>query len=184
MRKLFFGLAVIVLASCSSRIGESLNTTPNAGPCPSTGSLYNASRIVVMEGDQQLYSNIAYTGEIVDVRMFCRYVEDNPVRAELEIDFAFGQGDKGVSNTNDYTYWVAVTRRNGKVLAKERFAVQADFSDGSVTGASELIQELIIPRLDSSVSAANFEVIVGFELTEEQLEFNKQGRRFRLQSGE
>ena len=39
---------------------------------------------------------------------------------------------------------------------------------------------LVIPRADDSISGVNFEVIVGFELTPQQLEFNRSGNRFRL----
>ncbi len=184
MRNSFLGLAVFALAACSTPFAESLDTRPNAGPCPPAGSLYDASRVVVLDGNGVTYNNIEYTGEIVDVRLFCRYVEDNPVRAEVEVDFAFGKGPLGTANTRDYEYWIAVIRRNGKVLDKQSFTVRADFSNGPVTGASDLVQRIVIPRADSSVSAANFEIIVGFELTEAQMKFNKEGRRFRLNAGE
>ncbi len=179
-------MATILLAACSgnSILRDSFDARVNAGACPPAGSIYNASRIVVLEGDDITFNSIAYTGEMVDVRLFCRYANDDPVRAEIEIDFAFGKGPLGTAASRDYAYWVAVTRRSGKVLNKEWFTVRADFSDGPVTGNSELIQNIIIPRADDSVSAANFEVLVGFELTEEQLQFNKDGRRFRLNAGQ
>ena len=177
---------VVLLAACStgSILGDSLDSRVNVGECPPAGSIYNASRIVELDGEGMNYPDIAYTGEIVDVRLFCRYASDNPVRAEVEIDFAFGQGPKAEGDSHDYTYWVAVTRRSGKVLNKERFTVRADFSKGPVTGKSELVQQIIIPRADESVSAANFEILIGFELTDEQLQFNKEGRRFRLNAGQ
>ncbi len=186
MRIFFLLAATGMLAACStgSLLGDAFDARVNAGACPPAGSIYNASRIVEMNGEGLIYTNIEYTGEIVDVRLFCRYADDNPVRAEVEIDFAFGKGPQGTEMIHDYTYWVAVTRRSGKVLNKERFVVRADFSEGPVTSASELVQKIIIPRADDSVSAANFEVLVGFDLTDEQLQFNKEGRRFRLNAGQ
>jgi len=186
MRIFVLMTAMVFLAACSSRggLGGAFDTRVNSGACPPAGSIYNASRIVEIDGDTPTYGNIAYSGEIVDVRLFCRYADGNPVRAEVEIDFAFGKGAKGTENQRDFTYWIAVTRRSGKVLNKEHFVVRADFSDGPVTGASELIQQITIPRADDTVSAANFEVLIGFELTEEQVQFNKDGRRFRLNAGQ
>lgn len=175
--------AMLLLGACGSSVRDALDTRQNAGPCPPAGSLYTASRIVDLTGEDVTYSQIKYTGEITDVRLFCRYVGEDPVEAELELDFAFGKGPAATSDTNDYVYWIAVTRRNGKVLNKERFSVQADFNGGTVTGATEIIQDIIIPRADESVSAANFEIVVGFELTEEQATFNREGRRFRLNAG-
>jgi len=146
--------------------------------------MYQASRLVEFEGEESLFPNVRYTGEIVDVRLYCRYAGTDPVRAEVEIDFAFGQGPAATSDQNDYRYWVAVTRRSGKVLNKEYFTVRADFSDGPVTGETEILQRILIPRADDSVSAANFEVLIGFELTEDQLTYNREGRRFRLGAGQ
>ena len=186
MRILALSTILLALGACQSGsgIGNAFDTRQNAGTCPPAGSVYNASRIVEFNSDQQIFPNVEYTGEIVDVRLFCRYAGANPVRAEVEIDFAFGKGPAGTSNRHDYSYWVAVTRRSGKVLHKEHFTVQANFSDGPVIGETELLQQIIIPRADESVSAANFEILIGFDLTEDQLTYNKEGRRFRLNAGQ
>lgn len=186
MRILALSTILLALGACQSGsgLGNAFDSRLNAGTCPPAGSVYNASRIVEFNGDQKVFPNVEYTGEIVDVRLYCRYAGDNPVRAEVEIDFAFGKGPASDSNRHDYGYWVAVTRRSGKVLHKEYFTVQANFSDGPVAGETEILQQIIIPRADESVSAANFEVLIGFDLTEDQLTYNKEGRRFRLNAGE
>lgn len=187
MRKiaLVASAAMLALTACQSAtpFSDTFDARPNAGPCPPAASLYNASRVVKLDGSGMTFDNITYTGEMVDVRLFCRYADADPVRAEIEIDFAFGKGPRGVDTRHDYTYWVAVTRRSGKVLNKEFFTVTADFSDGAVTGETEVLQSIRIPRADDTISAANFEIVVGFDLTEEQIQFNKEGRRFRLDAG-
>ena len=186
MRIFALSTLILALAACQSgsSIGDAFDNRRNAGACPPAGAIYNAARVVQFEDETQVYSNVAYTGEIVGVRLFCRYASDNPVQAEVEIDFAFGKGPSGTANRQDYGYWVAVTRRSGKVLNKEYFTVQADFSEGPINGKTEVIQRIVIPRLDESVSAANFEVLIGFDLTDEQLTYNKEGRRFRLGAGQ
>lgn len=186
MRIFAFSAAILGLAACQSGsgIGDAFDTRQNAGTCPPAGAMYQTARIVEFDGGEQLFPNVQYTGEIVDVRLYCRYAGTDPVRAEVEIDFAFGKGPAATSNRKDYGYWVAVTRRSGKVLNKEFFTVQADFSDGPVTGRTEVLQRIIIPRNDESVSAANFEVLIGFDLTEAQLTYNQEGRRFRLGAGQ
>jgi len=171
----------LVLAGCSTRLAQQLDDTPNAGPCPVAGSIHDAARYVkFQDGDGQLYSNIEYTGEITNVRLYCRYFKETPLEAEIEVDFAFGKGPAATADTHGYRYFVAVTRRNGKVLAKEYFDTRAEFGRGLVTGKSEFVNRIMIPRADESISGVNFEVIVGFELTPEQLEFNRSGSRFRL----
>lgn len=175
-------LAATAVTGCrSSRIAQSLDSTPNAGPCPVVGSVYDAARYVKMaDGSGELYSDIEFTGEITDVRIFCRYTDDFPLDAEIEIDFAYGKGPAATADSHTYPYFVAVTRRNGKVLARETFATQAQFRGKTLASGSELVNRITIPRADGSISGVNFEIVVGFELTPEQLEFNRAGKRFRL----
>lgn len=181
IRLIAMGLAALTLAACNTPIAEQLDTRQNAGPCPPMGAIYDVARYVTFEENgEQLYSNIEFTGEIVDVRMFCRYVGDDPLIAEVEIDFAFGKGPASSSNSHTYPYFVTVIRRNGKVLNKERFAVDAEFGNAKIAGKTETISRVTIPRIDETISGANFEVLVGFDLSEEQLAFNRAGKRFRL----
>lgn len=178
-------MAVLMVTACGGGdLSDSFDTRRNVGACPPAGAIYNAARIVELQNNENNFNSITYTGEVVDVRMYCRYTAADPVDAEIEIDFAFGRGPLGAETVKDYTYWVAVARRSGKVLNKEYFTVRADFGDGDIVGASELIQNITIPRLDETISAANFEVLIGFDLTDEQLAYNKEGHRFRLNAGQ
>ena len=61
--------------------------------------------------------------------------------------------------------------------------MDANFAGGAIDGRKEVIQDIIIPRADETISGANFEVVVGFDLTDEQLAFNREGRRYRLDAG-
>lgn len=177
--------AALGLAACSTSggIGAALDDRQNAGPCPTVGALYDAGRIVKFADDTESYRDITYTGEIIGVRLLCRYVDDNPIIANVQVGFAFGKGPKATEDTHTYNYYVAVTRRNRRVLARETFTVEADFGRDQVDGATTAIEEIIIPRNDDSISGGNFEVLIGFELTDKQLQFNHDGKRFRLDAG-
>ncbi|MEL6324392.1 MAG: hypothetical protein AAGJ29_09600 [Pseudomonadota bacterium] len=176
--------ALASITACgSSGVVRALDDRPNAGPCPTAGAIYEAARIIEFSDERESFRNIAYSGEITGVRLFCRYVEDEPLLAEVEIDFAFGKGPKGESRTHEYPYFVAVTRRNSRVLNRQNFLVTADFRSGQIATAQELVNRVVIPRVDETISGANFEVLVGFDLTEQQLAFNQAGKRFRLDAG-
>ncbi|MEQ8300342.1 MAG: hypothetical protein RH945_07340 [Hyphomonas sp.] len=181
MRILVTLFAAALLVGCQSKIAETFDTRQNAGPCPPVGSVYDVSRYVEFAaGTDETYPNITYTGEVADVRMFCRYAGKDPLVAQMEIDFAFGKGEAARSDKHTYTYFVAVTRRNGKVLAKEYFNVEADFNGRKLDGRTESIAKIEIPRLDESIAGSNFEILVGFDLTPEQLAFNRAGKRYLL----
>ena len=186
MRILLPILALALLAGCNStkKLAETLDERQNAGACPAVGSIYDAARIVEFnDGSEDVYTNIRYTGEIIDVRSFCRYTGDNPLTANLEIEFAFGKGPAADASTHDFGYWVAVTRRNGKVLAKQHYTVSADFGTSKLDGTTEKIDKITIPRADESIAGTNFEILVGFDLTDKELEFNRAGKRFRMDAG-
>ncbi|MEM7767960.1 MAG: hypothetical protein AAF253_10800 [Pseudomonadota bacterium] len=172
--------ATLAIAACSSGVGEVFDTRQNAGPCPPAASIYDAARIVVLDGDGELFRNIRYTGEITGVRFQCRYADEDPIRGELEIDFAFGRGPAGEAETHTYPFFVTITRRDATVLARQEFDLTADFDGGSIDAITETLRDITIPRIDASISGANFEIIVGFVLTDAELQFNREGKRFRL----
>lgn len=154
----------------------------NVGPCPLMGVLYDNARIVDFNADgSQRYANIEYTGEMQGVRGLCRYVDEDPITMSIEVDMAFGRGPASTSNRQTYRYWVAVTRRGFGPIAKEYFDVDVRWNgDEAVVTRTEEIESIVIPRAGADTSGENFEVLVGFELTPEQLQFNRDGRRFRI----
>lgn len=159
------------------------NNEPNVGPCPFVRVLYDASRFVRLDGPE-LYSNIGFTGEITNVSATCRYVGAQPIAVELSMDFAFGKGPKATGDRVDAVYWVAVTRRDIAPLARERFPISATFPAGvSRTAVTDTIDRIVIPRANADISGSNFEILVGFELPPEQLAFNRDGKRFRVDAG-
>jgi len=79
---------------------------------------------------------------------------------------------------------VAVTRRGVAPIAKEYFDVEVEFNGSEqIVTRTERIEHIVIPRANAEVSGENFEILVGFELTPEELQFNRDGRRFRVDAG-
>ena len=86
--------------------------------------------------------------------------------------------------SKDYQYWVAVTDRNAEVLAKEYFTIHANFPAGADRVlVTDNVQGIRIPRADTNVSGSNFEVLVGFDVTPEMADFNRDGKRFHANAG-
>ncbi len=162
------------------------DNVPNSGPCPLMGVLYDSARLVEFQGDgRQRYGNVAFTGELQGVRGLCRYVGEDPIVMSIEIDMAFGRGPAASGDTRTYTYWVAVARRGAAPIEKQFYTVDVRFPNGQdVMVATQAIETIVIPRANADISGENFEILVGFELTPEQLAFNRDGRRFRVNAPE
>lgn len=157
----------------------------NVGPCPLIGVLYDNARLVDFAvPDSERYANIEFTGEMQGVRGLCRYVEADPITMRIDIDMAFGRGPAATSDRQTYRYWVAVTRRGIAPIEKAYFDVDVRFPRGeAVVRRTESIERIVIPRATPDLSGENFEILVGFELTPEQLQFNRDGKRFRIDAG-
>lgn len=156
----------------------------NAGPCPYVKVLYDAARYQEFKDNKVSSDAVQYTGEIEDLASGCEYTGTNPIHVVVDVLFELGRGPAAVGNGKDYTYWVAVTDRNNAVLDKEYFTLHANFPPGQdrVT-MTDQIAGIMIPRANAGVSGANFEVLVGFDVTPEMADFNRLGKRFRVNAG-
>ncbi|MDP8917190.1 MAG: Tat pathway signal sequence domain protein [Pseudomonadota bacterium] len=162
-----------------------LDREANAGPCPFVKVLYDAARYVEFAGASEAAGQVAYTGEIQGVEADCRYRGADPIRVEVDVLFALGRGPQAKEPGKQYRWWVAVTERNRAVLAKEYFALNAEFDPGQDRVAMrERLGEIVIPRASQTVSGNNFEILVGFDVTPAQAAFNRDGKRFRMTAGQ
>jgi hypothetical protein len=153
----------------------------NAGPCPFVKVLYDAARYVEFEGQREASASVGYTGEIEGISAGCSYQDDEPITVSMNVGFAFGRGPQADGSEKVYDYWVAVTRRNQEVLAKEHFRVPVRFAPGQDRVVlNETLEGIVIPRASLTTSGSNFEILVGFEVTPEMAAFNRDGKRFRV----
>ena len=156
----------------------------NAGPCPYVKVLYDAGRYVEFKDGREASGSVAYTGEIQGISAGCQYKDDEPIKVAMEVLFELGRGPQAESSTKNYRYWVAVTKRNDAVIAKEYFDLPVTFAAGQDRlYAREKIGQVTIPRATQTTSGANFEILVGFDVTPEMAAFNRDGKRFRLNAG-
>ena len=66
-------------------------------------------------------------------------------------------------------------------MAKEYFLdLPVTFKPGEDTvHVDTQVANIMIPRADITVSGSNFEVLVGFDVTPQMADFNRQGKHFR-----
>ena len=153
----------------------------NAGPCPYVKVLYDASRYVELKDNKEQSASVGWTGEIQNLNSDCRYKSAEPISVKMNINFALGKGPQAQGSSHTYRYWVAVTGLGNTILAKEYFDLPVRFEAGQDRAAvSQLIDTIQIPRADRTVTGSNFEVLVGFDITPEMADFNRDGKRFRV----
>ena len=161
-----------------------LRALRNAGPCPFVKTLYDAARYVEFKDHREASAAVAYSGEIQGVSAGCQYKDDQPIHVSMELLFEFGRGPQAQGRQKTYHYWVAVTDRNREVIAKKSFDIPVKFQPGQDrVYVTDKVQSITIPRGALNTSGANFEVLVGFDVTPQMAAFNREGKRFRVNAG-
>jgi len=156
----------------------------NAGPCPFVKSLYDASRYVEFKDGREASANVAWSGEIQGISAGCEYKDNEPIKVVMDVLFELGKGPQANASSKTYRYWVAVTDRNREVIARQDFELPVNFPAGKDrVYMTDSLANILIPRGSMTTSGANFEILVGFDVTPQMAEFNRLGKRFRVNAG-
>ncbi len=98
------------------------------------------------------------------------------VNVDLQLLFEIERGPANQDREGQFRYCVAIAERDGgAILAKKVFATEFEFEDSRrrIGGIEELIQEI---PLQPGELGEDFEIYVGFQLTPEQLQYNRAKR--------
>ena len=156
----------------------------NSGPCPFVKTLWDAARYVEFKDGREASADVGYSGEIENISSGCEYKDAEPIKVVMDVLFELGKGPQATGNQKTYHYWVAVTDRNREVIARQEFDLPVTFPAGKdrVT-VTDSINNIVIPRGSMTTSGANFEVLIGFDVTPQMAAFNQAGKRFRVNAG-
>jgi hypothetical protein len=165
------GLAAVTLVA----LGLAGCGTPNL-PCPNTRILSTAEREVrIAPPGAPNQGKIQYVGQIKQAKLACSYdpntYERLTVAMGVQITAALGPG--AVDRTAEFEYFVAVMNLSGEVIGKKVFPLKIAFPPGQdeVTKVEAIDQ--VIP-LKYPQNGGSLEIWTGFQLTDDELKFNRQ----------
>ncbi len=97
------------------------------------------------------------------------------VSVDLQLFFEAIRGPANETRQGKFSYYIAIGDRNGKILAKKVFATEFEFEGNRnrIGAAEELTQEI---PLRSGDVGDDFDIFVGFQLSPEQLDYNRAKR--------
>lgn len=156
-----------LLAAC-----DTLFPSPQ-GPCPTVSIVSDAARLTqYREGAGRDLTDVRYQAEISNVQFSCRYQRDGRLTAALAIDILATRGPAAEDTAANFPFFVAIADSRQNILAKQVFdsVIEFDRRQRRAGVREEIDQELSLVGEDSG---ANYEVLVGFQLTAEQLEQNR-----------
>jgi hypothetical protein len=166
-------LAVLALAALAAGCGSS---KPEPA-CPRGIIPIDASKITrFRDGPGRDLTDVLVTGNIQNILVDeCKYDKDSVAINNFQLAITADRGPADRSRAADFEYWVAVVDPERKVLKREAFNVHFDFAELNHVGVvvSDLV--LRIPMTDI-MKAPGYQIVVGFQLTPQELEWNRSQR--------
>jgi len=168
--------APLLLAACETLSSLDFSPDPEVvPPCPRAVVGEGAGRLTRFDGGGKDPTNVLFEAEIADLAGTCIY-DDTEISVDLQIQIIAGRGPAATGDDARMNYFVAVTRADSTVLAREAFDVAIELSGNQTR--NEIIEEIeqTIP-IPEGGSGASLVIVVGFEMTPDELEFNRQQGR-------
>jgi len=148
-----------------------------ATPCPKIEIVKDLGSLSDFTDDQRtFYENMIAQIDIKKRQSSCELATSSAT-VDLALLFTGTLGPKARQQKSDkpfltYPFFVAVTGPNGKIMAKEIFSVSMSFETGETTRThTEYLRQIIPVR--SKETAFQYQVLVGFQLSPEQLNYNR-----------
>ena len=157
-------LLALPLAGCFGK------TSAEQLQCPDAQSAPGLENIAIFgPGAERTMQNVQIAGKIVAVNRACDQ-EKGGIQINAVISFSAGRASSQVRRV-EFPYFVAVVDLNQTILNEQRFTVPLAFSGSDFATAQEKITIHLPVQRPSA--GRNFAVLVGFQLTDEQRDFNR-----------
>lgn len=147
------------------------------GNCPEVNIVDELSMLNEFSaGNTTKSSNLISSVRMNEAQSTCEFGERS-VTVDLKLAFDGMLGAKGRSTSKEkpffsYPFFVAVTSPSGKILAKEIFAASMTYDVGETEQRYFETLRQIIPA-DSRAQGSRYKIMIGFQLAEKQLTYNR-----------
>ena len=159
-------LCLLALSACSA---------PGSGfapACPQTGILKDGADLTRFRGTGADLTDMVVDGRITGLAGKCALDDETHLRTSVAVRMDLARGPASTSRKAMVTYFVSVSRGN-TILDKRDFAIPVTFQENNdhVTLTTDEV-DLVVP-VNDKVSGAAYRVLVGFQLTPQELAFNR-----------
>ncbi|HUT47821.1 MAG TPA: hypothetical protein VM325_00645 [Alphaproteobacteria bacterium] len=157
----------LILASCG---------TQQTKVCPRVAILNHASSITKFSPTGPMSpANAAYSIEMTDIKMLCKYGGGtlSELEANVEVLVTARRGPKWQGSGGGAVYFVIVTDRSGTVLAKRTFPIRFELGNKASLDFREGSWMFVDLAQGKRTGGAAFEIWTGFQLTDDELRYNR-----------
>jgi hypothetical protein len=174
--RLAFLAAPLLLGACETLRSIDFNPKPEAPPpCPRAVVGDNAGRLTRFKGAGKDPANVVFEAEIADLAGSCVYDGDT-IEVDMQVQLVAGRGPAATDDTAKFNYFVAVARTDKTILSRDAFDTVIELPGNQTRNETvEEIEQTI--TLAEGETGANIVIVVGIEMTPDELEFNRQQGR-------
>jgi hypothetical protein len=160
-------LIALVLTSCG---GKKMNRGMiQVSNCPAVGVIDHLNTITRFNGQGQTNGDVVFDATIVDLEANCS--EGGVVSTEISFSIRAKKGVAFEGQFHQLTYYVVVLRDSHMITHKKVYTTRVNFKTGSNTAG---VRETLVQTFNSFEEPRryDYEILVGFEVTPEELQFN------------
>ncbi len=142
------------------------------GICPRVAVLADAGKIVKFRpGAPETAENVMFAGEMRDLRMTCKYrnQELTEMEADLDATMVLQKGPAMSGDQAEFSYFVAVADRRGTVVQKREFPLRVSFGGNRAVEHKETSWQFF--RFRRGFAGIEYETWAGFQLSDQELAY-------------
>jgi hypothetical protein len=169
-----FVLAAMALWGCASESDEA----KEAGGCPSGAALADAATVTKLRpGGGKDPTDVVMTAELAKPEIACDYDKDSG-KVDVSLSFPItarrGPADKGEAQT--FSYFVAIVDLDNTVVSKQTFT--RDIALDQNVAAFNESPATISFTVGKDKKPVGYEALVGFQLSQDELAYNREKHRY------
>lgn len=173
-------LAVVSLSGCSTwRSAVNYISSDNAAVCPDAAILANTASLPAFDPAKGADpSAVVYNIAMTNVKTRCDYSKrDNTADANVKISYTATRAPGGDDAHYRVPYYVAVTT-GGEIIDKQIHWLEFDFPKSTPTVSGEADVDSIEIKVARQKRSYEYHLLIGFQLTQAQLDYNKKMGQF------
>ncbi len=178
-------IAVVLLGLMGTACGAvtGIFDEPIPPPCPSVSILANADRITLFRsGPGRDLIDITAEARIDDFIARCLYDVDEEtgvgqVTVELSLGMTAARGAANVDGFTEFRYFITLMKLDKTVLTKNTFTIVAPFEGNRFRLSAYDDPVILTIPIKPPQTGQDFLIYVGFQVTPEQLEYNRLTRQ-------
>lgn len=146
--------------------------------CPRVSAMTELARVTQFADDTNTDSKTILSETVLTKLDTSCIVTENAINLDIMLNFMSNLGAAGLRQAQveaSYThpYFIAVVSPQGKIIAKDVFALAPVFSSGQKQVVSSERLQQTIPLTDTAVAPGQYQVMIGFQLSEAELNYNR-----------